>query len=298
MTTDNKEKMEVVIITGMSGAGRSRAADWFEDQGYYCVDNMPPALINNFLEMATGSDNRIEKAVFVADLRGGRFFDELVGVIDDLRARGDIELTVLYMEAAVSEIVRRYNEVRRNHPLTGGQASASVIEEEAVKLSEIRLKSDLILDTSNLKLPEMNAELDRMISSGKGSSNFAVSISSFGFKYGIPTEADVMFDVRFLPNPYYVPSLKKLSGNNRKIKNYVFRSELAGQFVESVHDLIGSMIEGYKREGKYHLNIAFGCTGGHHRSVAIANAVADEFRKDGLRVRISHRDLALQNKKG
>ncbi len=298
MAAEDKGKMEVIIITGMSGAGRSRAADWFEDQGYYCVDNMPPALINNFLEMASGSDNRIEKAVFVADLRGGRFFDELVGVIDDLRARGDIELTVLYMEAAVSEIVRRYNEVRRNHPLTGGQASASVIEEEAEKLSEIRLKSDLILDTSNLKLPEMNAELDRMISSGKGSSNFAVSISSFGFKYGIPTEADVMFDVRFLPNPYYVPSLKKLSGNNRKIKNYVFRSELAGQFVESVHALIGSMIEGYKREGKYHLNIAFGCTGGHHRSVAIANAVADEFRKDGLRVRISHRDLALQNKKG
>ena len=298
MAAEDKGKMEVIIITGMSGAGRSRAADWFEDQGYYCVDNMPPALINNFLEMASGSDNRIEKAVFVADLRGGRFFDELVGVIDNLRARGDIELTVLYMEAAVSEIVRRYNEVRRNHPLTGGQASASVIEEEAEKLSEIRLKSDLILDTSNLKLPEMNAELDRMISSGKGSSNFAVSISSFGFKYGIPTEADVMFDVRFLPNPYYVPSLKKLSGNNRKIKNYVFRSELAGQFVESVHALIGSMIEGYKREGKYHLNIAFGCTGGHHRSVAIANAVADEFRKDGLRVRISHRDLALQNKKG
>ena len=293
-----KGKMEVIIITGMSGAGRSRAADWFEDQGYYCVDNMPPALINNFLEMASAKDNRIEKAVFVADLRGGRFFDELVGVIDELRTRSDIDLTVLYMEAAVSEIVRRYNEVRRNHPLTGGQASASVIEEEAEKLSEIRLKSDLILDTSNLKLPEMNAELDRMISSGDGSSNFAVSISSFGFKYGIPTEADVMFDVRFLPNPYYVPSLKKLTGNNRKIKEFVFRSELAGQFVDSVHGLLGSMIEGYKREGKYHLNIAFGCTGGHHRSVAIANAVADEFRKDGLRVRISHRDLDLQNKKG
>lgn len=294
----SETKMEVIIITGMSGAGRSRAANWFEDQGYYCVDNMPPALIKNFLEMASVDGNSIEKAVFVADLRGGRFFDELACVIDELRARDDTELTVLYMEAAVSEIVRRYNEVRRNHPLTGGQASAGVIEDEARKLREIRLKADLILDTSNLKIPEMNAELDRMIASGEGSSNFAVSISSFGFKYGIPTEADVMFDVRFLPNPYYVPSLKKLSGNNRKIRDYVFRSELAGQFVESVHDLIGSMIEGYKREGKYHLNIAFGCTGGHHRSVAIANAVADEFRKDGLRVRISHRDLTLQNKKG
>ena len=297
MAAEDKGKMEVIIITGMSGAGRSRAADWFEDQGYYCVDNMPPALINNFLEMASGSDNRIEKAVFVADLRGGRFFDELVGVIDDLRARGDIELTVLYMEAAVSEIVRRYNEVRRNHPLTGGQASASVIEEEAEKLSEIRLKSDLILDTSNLKLPEMNAELDRMISSGKGSSNFAVSISSFGFKYGIPTEADVMFDVRFLPNPFYVPSLKKLTGNNKKVRDYIFKSELAEEFVESVHSLLASMVQGYINEGKYHLNIAFGCTGGHHRSVAIANAVAEKFKEDGMRVRVYHRDLDLQNKR-
>ena len=145
--------MEVVIITGMSGAGRSRAANWFEDQGYYCIDNMPPALINNFLAMASSSENNIQKAVFVADLRSGHFFSELIDVIDELRSRDDIELTVLYMEAAVSDIVKRYNEVRRNHPLTGGQASASVIEEEREKLKDIRKKADLILDTSNLKLP-------------------------------------------------------------------------------------------------------------------------------------------------
>ena len=150
--------MEVVIITGMSGAGRSRAADWFEDQGYYCVDNMPPALINDFLAMASSDENNIEKVVFVADLRSGKFFGELMDVIDELRERDDIELTVLYMEAAVSEIVRRYNEVRRNHPLTGGQASASVIEDEREKLKEIRKKADLVLDTSNLKLPEMVAD--------------------------------------------------------------------------------------------------------------------------------------------
>ena len=289
--------MEVVIITGMSGAGRSRAADWFEDQGYYCVDNMPPVLINNFLEMASSAENNIEKAVFVADLRSGNFFGELVDVIDELRGRSDIELTVLYMEAAVSEIVRRYNEVRRNHPLTGGQASASVIEDEKEKLKEIRKKADIILDTSNLKLPEMVAELDRMFFGGSGSSNFAVNISSFGFKYGIPTESDVMFDVRFLPNPFYVASLRKLTGNNKKVKDYIFKSELAGEFVESVHSLLLSMVQGYIDEGKYHLNIAFGCTGGHHRSVAIANAVAEEFRKDGMRVRIYHRDLDLQNKR-
>lgn len=289
--------MEVVIITGMSGAGRSRAADWFEDQGYYCVDNMPPALINNFLRMASSPENNIKKAAFVADLRSGQFFGELVDVIDELRGRGDIELTVLYMEAAVSEIVRRYNEVRRNHPLTGGQASASVIEDEVERLREIRKKADLVLDTTNLKLPEMVAELDRMISGGSGSSSFAVNISSFGFKYGIPTEADVMFDVRFLPNPYYVASLKKLTGNNKKVKNYIFKSRLAGEFVESVHSLLNSMMQGYIDEGKYHLNIAFGCTGGHHRSVAIANAVAEEFKKDGMRVRVYHRDMNLQNKK-
>ena len=288
--------MKVVIITGMSGAGRSRAADWFEDQGYYCVDNMPPALIGSFLEMASADTNRVDKVAFVADLRSGRFFDELSRTIDELRERSDIELTVIFMEASPSEIVRRYNEVRRNHPLTGGEASADVIEKEGFALEPIRKKADYILDTTNLKVAEMYSELDRMVFGGRGSSNFAVNISSFGFKYGIPSEADVMFDVRFLPNPYYVPSLKKLTGNNRKVREYIFRSELADQFVSSVHDLLVSMVGGYMNEGKYHLNIAFGCTGGHHRSVAIANAVAETFKKDGMRVRVKHRDSDLQNK--
>ena len=288
--------MKVVIITGMSGAGRSRAADWFEDQGYYCVDNMPPALIGNFLEMASADTNRIDKVCFVTDMRSRRFFDELSRTIDGLRARDDIDLTVIFMEASASEIVRRYNEVRRNHPLTGGEASVEVIEKERLELEPIRKKADFILDTTNLKVAGMYSELDRMIFGGSGSSTFAVNISSFGFKYGIPSEADVMFDVRFLPNPYYVPSLKKLTGNNRKVREYIFRSELAGQFVDAVHDLLLSMIKGYMDEGKYHLNIAFGCTGGHHRSVAIANAVAEKCEKDGMRVRVNHRDMDLQNK--
>lgn len=288
--------MNVVIITGMSGAGRSRAADWFEDQGYYCVDNMPPALIDSFLEMASANNNKLEKVAFVADLRGGSFFDELSRVIDELRKRQGIELTVLFLEASAAEIVRRYNEVRRSHPLTGSEASTEVIEDEMRKLEPIRKKADYILDTTNLRLPELVVELDRMIFGGSGESSFAINISSFGFKYGIPSEADVVFDVRFLPNPYYVSSLKRLTGNSRRVKEYIFRSKLAGQFVDSVHILLRSMIEGYKNEGKYHLNIAFGCTGGHHRSVAIANAVAEEFKKDGMRVRVKHRDMDLQNK--
>ena len=288
--------MKVVIITGMSGAGRSRAADWFEDQGYYCVDNMPPALIDDFLEMASADTNSIDKVAFVADLRSGSFFDKLSRVIDDLRADPGVELTVLYLEASTAEIVRRFNEVRRNHPLTGGEASTKVIEQEVRELRSIREKADYILDTTNLKVAEMNTELDKLIFGGSGASNFAVNIISFGFKYGIPSEADVMFDVRFIPNPYWVPSLKKLTGNNKKVKDFVFKHEIANQFVDSVHELLNSMVPGYISEGKYHLNIAFGCTGGHHRSVAVANAVADVFKGDGMRVRVNHRDLDLQNK--
>ena len=289
--------MQVVIITGMSGAGRSRAADWFEDQGYYCVDNMPPALIGRFLEMASAAPGRIEKAAFVADLRSGSFFDELSRVIYELSGREDTDLTVLFMEASTAEIVRRFNEVRRNHPLTGGEANTEVIEEEVRLLSAIRERADIILDTTALKVSELYSELDRLILGGSGSSNFAVNISSFGFKYGIPSEADVMFDVRFIPNPYYIPSLKKLSGNNKKVKDFVFRHEISTRFVDSVHKLLRDMVPGYINEGKYHLNIAFGCTGGHHRSVAVANAVAEEFRKDGMRVHVNHRDMDLQNRK-
>ena len=289
--------MKVVIITGMSGAGRSRAADWFEDQGYYCVDNMPPALIDSFLEMTSAGTGKIDKVVFVADLRSGSFFDQLSKVIDDLRNRKGIDLTVLYMEAAPKEIVRRYNEVRRNHPVSGAEASLEVIEQESLRLKEIREKADLILDTTNLKVAELNSELDKLIFGGSGSTNFAINISSFGFKYGIPGEADIMFDVRFVPNPYWVPSLRKLTGNNKRVVEYIFRNEIAGRFVDSTHDLLQSIVPGYINEGKYHLNIAFGCTGGHHRSVAIANAMAEKFKQDGMRVRVHHRDLDLQNKK-
>ena len=288
--------MKVVIITGMSGAGRSKAADWFEDQGYYCVDNMPPALIDNFLDMASVDTNRIEKVAFVADLRSGSFFDTLARKIDELRTRPGVELTVLYMEASVREIVRRFNEVRRAHPLTGGEASEKVIEVERKKLADIKKRADFVLDTTKLKPSEMNSELDRLVFGSRGSSNFTINISSFGFKYGVPSEADVMFDVRFIPNPFWVPSLKKLTGNNKKVADFVFKHEIAREFVDATHDLLRDMIPGYISEGKYHLNVALGCTGGHHRSVATANALAERFEEDGMRVHVSHRDLDLQHK--
>lgn len=296
MKFNKATEMKVIIITGMSGAGRSRAADWFEDQGYYCVDNMPPALIHDFLNMANVDGSRIEKVAFVTDLRTGGFFDKLEKTIDKLRENPNIQLKVIYMEASSKTIARRYNEVRRSHPLSGAEASIKVIEEEKQKLSNIRKKADAIVDTTELKVSELNRELDKIIFGKNRSMSFAINISSFGFKYGIPTEADIMFDVRFIPNPYYVASLRKLTGNNKKIVDYIFKNKIAGDFVDSAHILIRSLTDGYISEGKYHLNIAFGCTGGHHRSVAIANAIAEKFKEDGMRVRVYHRDLDLMSK--
>ncbi|MCQ2567706.1 MAG: RNase adapter RapZ [Mogibacterium sp.] len=283
--------MKVVIITGLSGAGRSRTANWFEDQGYYCVDNIPPMLMKSFIEMAGKDTNPIDRIAFVADVRSRNFFNDMSEVIDELRKSDKFELRVVFLEANSNDIVRRYNEVRRNHPLTGGAASVAVIEEERAKLKDIRSRADYIVDTTNRKTSELNKELDTIINNDSGARNFVINISSFGFKHGIPMEADIMFDVRFLNNPYYVASLKKLTGNNKKIVDYVFRDPLAHKFVGSIHALLSDLITGYIDEGKYHLNVAFGCTGGHHRSVAIANAVAEVFAEDGMRVKVTHRDL-------
>lgn len=288
--------MKVVIITGMAGAGRSRAADWFEDQGYYCVDNMPPALIGNFLEMVSVDSNRIEKVAFVTDLRGGAFFEDLSKVIDDLRKMETMDLTVLFLEASSTELVKRYNEVRRTHPLTGGKATGEVISKERQLLADTRDKADIIIDTTHLKVAELNVELEKMIIGGSKRSKFSINFSSFGFKYGIPSEADVVIDVRFLPNPYYVPSLKKLTGRNKKVRDYIFRSELAEEFIAKERELILTVVPGFIAEGKYHLNVAFGCTGGHHRSVAMAEAMAQVMKKENYRVTLEHRDLDLMAK--
>lgn len=288
--------MKVVIITGLSGAGRSRTAEWFEDLGYYCVDNIPPMLIMYFIDMAEKLSNSIDKLAFVADVRSSNFFEDMENVIEQLKASEKVELSVVFLEANSHDIVKRYNEVRRKHPLTGGVASVDVINEEREKLRGVRAKADYIVDTTNLKTSELHRELEKIMFEGDGKKHFAINISSFGFKYGVPTEADVMFDVRFLANPYYVASLKKLTGNNKKVVDYIFRDEKASKFVESIHSLVQNLMPGYIEEGKHHLNIAFGCTGGHHRSVAIANAVAKAFMADGIRVKVSHRDLDLQGK--
>jgi UPF0042 nucleotide-binding protein len=284
--------MKIVIITGMSGAGRTKAADWFEDQGYYCVDNMPPQLIKNFLDLALSS-GRTDKIAFVTDLRGGEFFEDIEDVIDNLKKLPDVESTVLFIEASTSCLVRRYNETRRNHPLTGGKATPDVIDKERSMLRSVRDKADLIIDTTNMKVSDFNLAMDKMMFGESRASVFSLNLTSFGFKYGLPAESDVMVDMRFIPNPYYVKSLKHLTGNNKKVQKYVFSHEIANTFARHFHSMILELVPGYIKEGKYHLNIAFGCTGGHHRSVAMTNRMAELFEADGFRVTVTHRDLNL-----
>ncbi len=285
------EKMNVVIITGMSGAGKTNAADWFEDQGYYCVDNMPPALIKNFIELTVFSNKQIKKAAFVVDVRGGEFFTDLSQCLDDLEKSDTIDCKVLFIEASDETLIKRYNETRRNHPLSAGSTTREVIEKEREKLAELRQRADFIIDTTNMKVAGFKLEMEKLFVGMEMESSFAVNITSFGYKHGIPMEADLVFDMRFIPNPYYVPSLKKLTGNNKKVSQYVMRQEISQKFISQLRELINTIVPCYVREGKYHLNIAFGCTGGQHRSVAMANRMAEIFREDGYRVTLGHRDL-------
>lgn len=284
------EKMNVVIVTGLSGAGKSIAADWFEDRGYYCVDNMPPSLIENFIDLTCFSNKKIEKAAFVVDIRGGEFFAELNQCIDYLKKSDTVDCSVLFVEASEETLIKRYNETRRNHPLSTGSTTVEVIETEKEKLAEIRKKSDYIIDTTGMKVARFKQEMDKLFLGGAHFSAFSINVTSFGYKHGIPMEADMVFDMRFIPNPYYVPSLKKLTGNNKKVSRYVLKNRIAQSFIAQLRQMIAEIVPCYMKEGKYHLNIAFGCTGGQHRSVAMANKMAEIFQEDGYTVTLRHRE--------
>lgn len=282
--------MKAMIVSGLSGAGKTKAIGWFEDRGYYCIDNMPPALVKNFISLAA-SEGSIEKAAFVIDVRSSGFAHDIDKVIDELKDMDNIEVKILFLEASIPTLVRRYNESRRNHPLTGGKATAAVIQMEKEELTKIRSRADYIIDTTKLKVADFYVEMNKMILGQEGSRPFNINITSFGFKYGLPSETDMTMDVRFLPNPFYVKSLRSLTGNNKKVIKYVFKSDLSAEFIKKCDELINAIIPGYLKEGKYHLNLAFGCTGGHHRSVAIANEMAKIFEEEGKRVTLTHRDL-------
>ena len=281
--------MEVIIITGLSGAGKSQAVNCMEDLGYYCIDNMPPRLIREFISLVESGTSGIDKAAFVVDIRQGSFFEDLKEALENLKKSGT-DYRILFLEASDRVLLRRYKETRRSHPMDKTSIQKG-IQSEREKLAEIRKQASFIIDTSNFKTADLNAEIKQQLNPGEKEESFSITVESFGFKHGVPQEADWVLDARFLPNPFYLSSLKKLTGNNRKVRDYVMKNPLAKDFVSRVVGLALDTIPGYIKEGKYSLVIAIGCTGGQHRSVACVNELADHFRELGKHVMVIHRDL-------
>ncbi|MBQ6401220.1 MAG: RNase adapter RapZ [Firmicutes bacterium] len=281
--------MRTIIITGLSGAGKTQAIDCLEDMGYYCIDNMPPALIRSFIQLtSTGKD--IEQAAFVVDVRSRQFFEDFNQAIQEFDQL-EIDYKILYLEASDQVLLRRYNETRRTHPLSEGGSVRSGLEREKKMLEPIRKAADYIIDTSNMKTAQFWGELRDIVLSDENEKTFMVSITSFGFKHGTPLSTDMIFDTRFIPNPYYVQSLRKLTGNNQKVSHYVLKHEITQKFLDGVVGMVNMLAPYYMKEGKYSLSIGIGCTGGHHRSVACANELHRRLRESGHRVSLEHRDL-------
>ncbi len=283
--------MEILIVTGLSGAGKSQAIHFIEDMNYYCIDNLPPALIRDFVNLAAQDKMTIEKAAFVVDIRGGEFFSDLENVLEDLR-RHDTPYQLLFLEASDDVLIRRYKETRRTHPLSKTGSIKEGIATERKRLSAIRKEATYVVDTSNMKAAKLNEELKVLLLGEESKENFTITVESFGFKHGMPQEADWVFDVRFIPNPFYLASMKNLTGNSKKVQEYVMKFPESQAFVKQVHQLINELIPHYIREGKYHLVLAFGCTGGQHRSVTMANKFAEIYKEEGKRTILIHRDLA------
>lgn len=281
---------QLVVITGMSGAGRSESMHTFEDLGYFCIDNLPPSLMPQLVALAELPGSRVRKLAVVSDIRGHEFFDELVGQMDALENRG-IEVRVLFLEADDFTLVRRFKETRRRHPLCEeGLPLAEGISTEREALRPIRERADLIIDTTGLRPQELRRRIRDEFVAESLAEQMTVTVSSFGFKYGPPADADIIIDVRFLPNPYYILELRPLTGLDEPVRQYVLGRPETGEFLRRWFALLDTVMPGYVAEGKTHVSVALGCTGGMHRSVALAEATASHLRKTGYRVAVAHRD--------
>lgn len=285
------ERPEVLIITGMSGAGRSRAANVLEDLDWYVVDNLPPRLLRALAGMMTpgGGVNRLAAVV---DVRSGEFFNDLVEVLDDLRAH-DIDYRILFLDAADDVLVRRYEQVRRPHPLQGDGRILDGIEAERKLLGHLRRRADILIDTSDLSVHDLARKVRELLATERDA-RVQVSVVSFGFKYGLPLDADHVVDVRFLANPYWVTELRHLTGNDPEVAGYVLGQDGAEEFADRYVEAIAPVLDGYVNELKPYVTIAVGCTGGKHRSVAMAEAIAQRLRERGQSVRTLHRDVGRE----
>lgn len=289
---------DVVIITGMSGSGRTQAMHVFEDMGYFCIDNLPPRLILQLAELVGINAGIGRHLAVTCDLRSQGLFDELQDAISTL---GDHEMSskIVFLDASDEVLIRRYSENRRRHPLAmPGESTADAIQRERVQLSHVRDRADMIIDTSRLRTAALRNRLRHAFSELTDQQLMEVHVFSFGFKHGLPVEADLMIDVRFLPNPFYDPEMRTMTGLDRKVSEFVLEHPKTREFMEAWHKLLDAVMPGYIAEGKPQLSIAIGCTGGQHRSVAIAEATARYLERQQYHVSISHRDLPRANTAG
>lgn len=292
-TADAAPDIDVVLVTGLSGAGRGTAAKVLEDLGWYVADNLPPELIARMVDLGLAAGSRITQLAVVMDVRSRGFTGDLDLVRNDLAARGIIP-RVLFLEASDDILVRRYENNRRSHPLGGNQTLAEGIAAERAMLSSVRAAADLVIDTSSLSVPALRASLERSFG-GETAAQISVTVESFGFKYGLPMDADMVMDVRFLPNPHWVDELRPQTGQSPAVREYVLAQPGATEFLQTYHQLLRLVVDGYAREGKRYMTVAIGCTGGKHRSVAITEALADLLgANEQLTVRVLHRDLGRE----
>ena len=284
-----KPNVELVIITGMSGSGKASVLKAFEDLGYYCIDNLPLGFFKTFADMIR-SGGEIERAALVADVREGAQLAQLPALLKQLKR--ELPTTVVFLEASDEVLVRRFSETRRPHPLGSDAPVKSALRSERKQLAAIQALSDVVIDTSKFNVHELRAHVTERFQRRSEQTSILVSNISFGFKHGVPTDADLVFDVRFLPNPHFVPEFRALTGRDPKVAKYIRSFPQSKEFIERISDLLIYLLPHYIREGKSYLTIAFGCTGGQHRSVMIAEEVGKHLKKAGYRMKVQHRDMA------
>jgi len=280
--------MRFVIVTGMSGAGKSSVLKMLEDFNYFCVDNLPIPLVKKFTRLIM--QGRHGKVALGIDIRSGQALRELELVLQDIRNWG-VNYEILFLDCSTDVLVKRYKETRRLHPLSRGGRIEKGIEIERERLEFLRRRADIIIDTSRMLVRDLRAQITKIYLDDAGFSNFYITVLSFGFKYGIPSDSDLVFDVRFLPNPYYDLELRPLNGNDEKVSSFVMRSEAAVQFLDKLEDMLIFLIPNYIAEGKNQLVISIGCTGGKHRSVTLANELAKRLSKTEYGLKVEHRDI-------
>ena len=283
--------MRFVIVTGLSGAGKTQATRTLEDLGYFCVDNLPPKLISKFAEACTQSGGNIEKVALVIDIRGGVFFDDFFETLNYLK-QSEFKYEIMFLEASDEVLIKRFKETRRSHPLSPDGRVLNGIALERDKLREVKNIADIIVDTSKYKISDLREKINEVYGDNTyPQKKLSVTVLSFGFKYGIPVDSDLVFDVRFIPNPFYIPELKQFSGNDEPVKQYVLSQTETTTFIDKLMDMLKYLIPNYIKEGKRQLIISIGCTGGRHRSVAIANEIYERLNGENYNTRIEHRDV-------